>query len=150
MEITAPGLEQLEAEFLRVESLVLTTYAQEYASEVYGLPRHEDEHEIARRNFFVCMFGLVDRTKLTTLADRCNFLNQKSTEISSDAAQEAGINRFYPINDSPATWKKRYRELFAAMNMKGYVNKDEISFSMFVSLHEKEGKYSHDLNLRVI
>ena len=151
MEFTIPELEQLEAEFQEVESKVIAGYAQQYVSEAYVSSRGSEEHEIARRNFLLCMFGLVERSGLTSLAERCDFLNRRSTEVCNQVAQEAGQDHLpRPIKDSPATWLKRYTELFAAMNDKGHASKDEISFSMFVSIHENEGRYQHDLTKHVI
>ena len=149
MEPVVSEYEPMIREFLEVESLVIAGYAQEYACEVYGSLEGSDEREIARRDFYVCMFGLVERCGLVSLADRTEFLNRKATEISFAAAREVGVGIASPVSDTSATWYKRMRDLFGTIHMKGHIKKDEDSFSVFVSMHEDRNKYHHDLTKKV-
>ena len=145
MEISVADVEIMTREFMDVETQVVRGYAIEYAREIYNNVDNLAIRETARRNMYLCIFGMLENSGLGPGAERRDFLNHETTAIVTQAALDTDNTPPAPLNDSSKSWHRRKGQLFGALIEKGRAPKDEYPFSIFVALHENRSRFQHDL-----
>src|SRR4051812_44834533 len=106
MEISTADIETMAREFMDVETQVVRGYAIDYAREIYANPDDLTAREIARRNMYLCVFGMLERAELDTGSERCEFLNRETTGIVTKAAVDTHNPLPGKMDDSYKSWHK--------------------------------------------